>query len=283
MKKQVFRKAALERLATTEQLNKVLKITSPLSWLALIGVTGLLAVVIIWSFVGTLPSTVTANGIIVNANTSTNTYLAPASGIINYKVHEGDLVDIGTEIASITQNNRTIVTCYSNQRGYITEILAANSSAIIQDAELIRFRPYMTANQKQVAVGFIPISDVNKIKRGMDAIITLSSADVSVYGHMEARVINIDSWATSNKGIESIVGTDNNMAAQLLNNGSVSTVVCEIYPSTGDSKNGYYWSNERGNDLDISNRMMCSVKIVTKEERPITKLLSSITEILGGK
>lgn len=283
MKKQVFRKAALERLATTEQLNKVLKITSPLSWLALMGVTVLLAVVVVWSFIGTLPSTVTANGIIVNANTSTNTYLSPASGVINYSVHEGDLVDIGTEIASITQNNRAVVKCYSDQRGYVTEILVANGSAIVQDTELLRFRPYITAEQRHVVVGFIPISDVDKIKRGMDAIVTLSSADVSTYGHMEARVINIDSWVTSNKGIEAIVGTDNNMAAQLLNNGSVSTVVCEIYPSKGNSKNGYYWSNERGNDLDISNRMMCAVKIVTKEERPITKLLSSINEILGVK
>lgn len=104
MKKDVYRKAALERLATVDQLDKVMKITSPLSWLALLGVTMIIVSVLIWSFVGELPSTVTANGMIVSSSTATNTLMANGNGTVVLRVYEGQSVNSGDIIADITPN-----------------------------------------------------------------------------------------------------------------------------------------------------------------------------------
>lgn len=104
VKKDVYRKAALERLATVDQLDKVMKITSPLSWLALLGVTMIIVSVLIWSFVGELPSTVTANGMIVSSSTATNTLMANGNGTVVLRVYEGQSVNSGDIIADITPN-----------------------------------------------------------------------------------------------------------------------------------------------------------------------------------
>lgn len=283
MKKDIYRKAALERIATVDQLDKALKITSPLSWLALLGVTLMIAVAVVWSFIGTLPSTVTASGTIANVNTSTNTYLAQANGTVELLVSEGSPIDIGTEVVRLTQSGAS-TTFASDQRGYVASILTNDGTTVSTGTELFRIRPYVTAGQQQVAVCYVAVKDADKIKRGMQANISLTSASSSTYGHMEGRVINVDSWATSTKGIEAVVGTDNSMASSFTKDGSVCAVTCEIYPidsETAQSRNGYYWSNEKGRELEISDRMMCSVKIITENVHPITKLFAKLKDVLG--
>ena len=63
--KKLFRKAALERLSSPEQLDLVMEVTHPRAWLAL-GATGVLIVtLIIWSILGSIPETVEAQGILL--------------------------------------------------------------------------------------------------------------------------------------------------------------------------------------------------------------------------
>lgn len=61
----LFRKAALAKIQSPEQLDTLLPITSPLSWLALLMVGFALAVTVIWAFTGTIMRTTTGQGIIV--------------------------------------------------------------------------------------------------------------------------------------------------------------------------------------------------------------------------
>lgn len=283
MKKDVYRKAALERLATVDQLDKVMKITSPLSWLSLLGVTAIIIAVLVWSVVGELPSTVTANGIIVSSSTSTNTITAQSSGTVEVIAGEGQFVNSGDDVARITQGGRTF-SSLSNQVGFITNILVSDGDAVEQGTELFRVRPYLMNDQKHVVVCYVPVSEVGKLKIGMQANIVLTAADSSTYGHMEGRVVNVDTWATSNKGIEAVVGTDNTITSQFVRDTSVCAVTCELLQAwEGTSVSGYYWSNSKGNELEINDKMMCSVKIITKVEKPLFKLFTKIKDIWEGR
>ena len=59
----VFRKSALERLSSPEQLDKAITVSNPASWLALLGVTIIIAATVIWAVFGTLPATMMLRGI----------------------------------------------------------------------------------------------------------------------------------------------------------------------------------------------------------------------------
>ena len=288
MKKDVYRKAALERLATADQLDKVMKITSPLSWIALIGVTLIIVAVIIWSFVGSLPSTVTANGMIVSSSTATNTLMAYGEGTVVLCVSEGLRINKGDVIAKITPNGayEETIECTSDQLCWASNVLVNNGTAVTSGTELMRVRPVPRDNQKQVIVCYVPIADIGKIDYGMTATITLIAADSSSYGHMEGQVINIDTYATSNKGIEAVVGSDNSMANQFVKDGGVCAVTLEPLPAgknPPDRKNDYWWSNEKGYNLEFNDKMMCTVKITTNSEKPITKLFTKLKDIWGGR
>ena len=78
---QLYRKSALDRISSPEQLDKALTVTSTMSWIALAAVTLILAVTIVWSIVGTIPVTVTTSGIVASP-VSTNAVYTPESGSV---------------------------------------------------------------------------------------------------------------------------------------------------------------------------------------------------------
>ncbi|RLE26115.1 MAG: NHLP bacteriocin system secretion protein, partial [Acidobacteria bacterium] len=61
----LFRKAALEKLASPERLDEMMQITSPIGWLAMIAVGCGLVALVIWSVVGTISIKVTGKGMLI--------------------------------------------------------------------------------------------------------------------------------------------------------------------------------------------------------------------------
>jgi HlyD family secretion protein len=61
----LFRKAALEKLASPERLDEMMQITSPIGWLAMIAVGCGLVALVIWSAVGTISIKVTGKGMLM--------------------------------------------------------------------------------------------------------------------------------------------------------------------------------------------------------------------------
>lgn len=67
-KRSIFRKEALERLSSPEQLDQLMQIVTPRSWLPLTALSGLLVCGLVWSFVGRIPVTTTGRGAMVYAD-----------------------------------------------------------------------------------------------------------------------------------------------------------------------------------------------------------------------
>ncbi|MEM9907995.1 MAG: hypothetical protein AAF921_23535 [Cyanobacteria bacterium P01_D01_bin.44] len=65
----IFRKEALERLSSPEQLDQLMQIVTPRSWLPLAALGGLFACGLAWSIFGRIPVTTTGRGVIVYGET----------------------------------------------------------------------------------------------------------------------------------------------------------------------------------------------------------------------
>ena len=276
---QLYRKSALEKISSPEQLDKALTVTSAYSWIALAAVTLIVVATIVWSIIGTIPVTVTTAGIVASP-VSTNAVYTPESGsVTSVLVYPGSALRIGDPVASYKTGNGDVKTIYSDQVGTVTEVLAKSGDAITQGNDIIRVSP--KANSDQIIVCYVQLSDAKKIQRGMQVSVSLSSAESQTYGHMLARVINIDSYVSSNRGMAYVLGTDNNLASTFQRDGgAVVAVTCELYPDP-TTASGYYWSNDKGAKLDVTNGSLVSAKVIVEEVRPITKLFSKLKEIWG--
>lgn len=104
----LFRQAALDRLATPEQLDRALYTTTAKGWLALLMLALIAAAVGVWSVVGEISSFVPAQGIFLNRSGKIVDAMATGTGVLNeITVSVGDKVDKGSLVA-IAVNEETV-------------------------------------------------------------------------------------------------------------------------------------------------------------------------------
>jgi len=102
MATQLFRKAALERLSTPEQLDRAVSVTSPKAWVALGALMVIALAVLTWSIVGEVRTRVAANGILLVVGGQVLDAVATASGTLaDVAVGIGDSVEAGATIATV--------------------------------------------------------------------------------------------------------------------------------------------------------------------------------------
>jgi HlyD family secretion protein len=104
MKRELFRKTALENLSAPEQLDAALQVTKPRAWIALFALALVLAAVLTWSMLGTLPANVHGQGIIMREGGTFN-IVAFGNGVITEmtELHVGDAVKKGQPLGRIAQ------------------------------------------------------------------------------------------------------------------------------------------------------------------------------------
>lgn len=103
-KNNLFRKEALERISSPEELDQIMQVVSPKKWLPLVAVGSLVASGLTWSFLGRIPITVTGTGIIVYPSTITSFQSPIAGRLRTVNVRVGDFVNRGDVLATLDQS-----------------------------------------------------------------------------------------------------------------------------------------------------------------------------------
>lgn len=99
----LFRKVALERLSSPEQLDTLMRVITPKAWLALAPLLGLIVLALIWGWFGSIPTKVAGKCILINP-TGLADIASNASGRITaVTVRVGDVVKAGQQVALVAQ------------------------------------------------------------------------------------------------------------------------------------------------------------------------------------
>jgi HlyD family secretion protein len=88
----LFRKAALERLSSPEQLDYLISITSPIAWIAVAAIGLICLVILIWGIFGRIPDKVTGRGILVRGGAVFGVSAGVEGSVSEIFVHTGQTV-----------------------------------------------------------------------------------------------------------------------------------------------------------------------------------------------
>ncbi|MGI6069853.1 MAG: HlyD family efflux transporter periplasmic adaptor subunit [Blautia sp.] len=80
----IYRKASIDRLASPEQLDKMIRIASPSLWIAVAGAGLVVVCVLVWAIFGRLPENVSVSGL----------YMTNTGNLGNYATYGGTVTDI---------------------------------------------------------------------------------------------------------------------------------------------------------------------------------------------
>lgn len=100
----LFRETALQNLSSPEQLDQLIKITRPRAWLVLATLGFVLVVTVLWSVFGSLPSTLSGQGIIVRQGGTYNIVALGSGVIIDFEGFKtGQTIRKGQVLGHVTQ------------------------------------------------------------------------------------------------------------------------------------------------------------------------------------
>ncbi len=103
MAKSIFRKAALERLSSPEQLDQLMPLLSPGGWLALVALGVLICCALAWGFLGRIPVKVYGQGILLNPRGIFNVVSHSGGAVTAVNVAVNDKVVSGQIVARVAE------------------------------------------------------------------------------------------------------------------------------------------------------------------------------------
>lgn len=99
----LFRKVALERLSSPEQLDTLMRIITPRAWLWLVPFIGLVGLALLWGWFGSIPSKVNGKCILINPLGLADLTASAGGRVQEVHLKVGDAVRRGQVIALIAQ------------------------------------------------------------------------------------------------------------------------------------------------------------------------------------
>jgi HlyD family secretion protein len=103
-REELFRKQALERALMSDNLERLMPVAGGKEWLMIAALGALLALVVLWSILGRVPTIAAGRGVIVRPRQMVDTQSAAAGRLLTLRVHAGDHVRVGDLIATIDES-----------------------------------------------------------------------------------------------------------------------------------------------------------------------------------
>lgn len=103
MAPELFRKSALARLASPEQLDQLMEVTDTKGWWTLAAIGALIVAATLWSVVGRIPTTVQGTGILLREGGVFDVQTSAGGQVMELRVTEGQTVKAGEVIGRVAQ------------------------------------------------------------------------------------------------------------------------------------------------------------------------------------
>lgn len=267
----IFRQVALERLSSPEQLDQIVQVTSPKSWLALLALGLLLVTAVTWSIIGRIPVEISGSAILLNSGGVKNIISVEQGQISALYLTSGQIVEQGQLIAEITPAGAaTAVPVHSPYNGRILELKTDVGSLVSQGASLASLE-FVGEDVTQEVVMYVAPADGKRIQPGMTAQIAPVTAQVEEYGFMLGRVEAVSEFPATYAGILRVLGSEELMQALGISGAPIEVRISLF--SDENTPSGYRWSSSQGPDFAISSGTLASAAITVDSQRPINLVL----------
>ena len=98
----LLRKASVEKLSSPEQLDMMMRVTSPMGWVAVVAIGAMIVVAIVWSVTFPMPVKVDGRGYMVRGEAVQEVQILAAGTIQTLEVKTGDVIETGTVVARLS-------------------------------------------------------------------------------------------------------------------------------------------------------------------------------------
>ncbi len=132
----IFRKIALDRLSSPEQLDHLMQVTSPKGWLAMLAAAGVLVVALLWGIFGSLPTSVHGSGILIRGGSVYDVISVGAGVVTQICVRANEIIAEQDVVARLNQPELDLR--IRNTELELEDLLEQNAKLTKSEAETLR-------------------------------------------------------------------------------------------------------------------------------------------------
>ncbi|NDJ53221.1 MAG: HlyD family efflux transporter periplasmic adaptor subunit [Chloroflexi bacterium] len=266
-KESLFRKSALERLSTPEQLDTLMEVTLPQSWLVLLGTGVLLALALSWSIFERIPITVSAQGILLSTGTQvdeTTLVISETSGSIDQVLVEvGQIVTPGQILLQIESEDGELIDVLSPLSGLVARIDVSSGDQVDVATLLVEIIEQRQPPENDIEViAFVSVFEARGIRPGMPVEIQPLNIPQQEFGFLHGEVLTVGRFPANDVLAESFSEDGSPVLAV-----RIGLIEDEGAPS------GYQWSIGRGPRDPLRVGVVATISIVIDEQRPIERVI----------
>jgi multidrug efflux pump subunit AcrA (membrane-fusion protein) len=272
----LFRKAALEKLASPERLDVLMQVTSPVGWLALLTMAVILGSIVAWSIFGSMSEIIDGQGILV-AGDGQQAIKANGEGVLesltvnlNGSVKEGELV--GTLIEGPGRSIPILATA----SGRVTEVNKKTGDRVKSGETVARIEP---PGSQIEAVVFVDAATGNRIVADQQVRVVPATVKREEYGFMIGTVQSVSDFPVTAERFNSII-VNQSLFQDLIGQGSKLEMRTTLQTDSS-TPSGFKWSSSTGPPFKVLSGTRVSVSVVVEQRRPISKVLPFVRRTLA--
>jgi multidrug efflux pump subunit AcrA (membrane-fusion protein) len=264
----VFREKALVRLASPEELDKMIQVTDLKGWIALGGAAVILVAALIWGIFGSLPVTTQGSGLLVRQDgiKQIKSNLSGQLTALNFQA--GDTVKEGQVLGKIKSDSGQESEIRSPYSGTVLEALVEKDSQLKPQDVLANLE--QTDHPLQ-AVIFVPLAEGKRLHPNLKVQLAPTTVRTEEYGYLLGTVSSVSQFPVSN---ESLLLTlkSKELVESVAASGPVIRVDVNLETAPG-SPSGFKWSSSSGPQLMLTGGTPASANLILAEQSPISLLL----------
>lgn len=160
--------------------------------------------------------------------------------------------------------------------GQVTEVQTPVGALTSAGGPVLTLQP---ANDDLEIVAFFPAQRAKEIAVGMAAQVVPAMVKAEEFGFLLGEVRSVSEFPSTDANIMRVF--QNNALAAAVAGGPVHEVRIALKrdPST---PSGFKWSSREGAPVTITPATLCSVKVITREQAPVTLVIPGIKALLGA-
>ena len=203
-----FRFKALQRMREPDELDSPTLLAAPRGWIAVFVVMIIMGSAIAWAFLGTLPITVNATGLLTRPGGIASVQ-SPYSGMVRQlTVRPTQTLAAGTPIAQIQDATGRLDEVTSPFGGQVISLAVTIGEVIQGGATVATVEGIEGANDRLIAMIFVPSSNSVSLAPGDQVGLSVSTAPSAVFGLLRGRVSSVSAYPLTFGALSGLVGGD---------------------------------------------------------------------------
>jgi hypothetical protein len=262
---------ALQKMREPDELDAPTLLAAPRGWIAVFVVMIMMAGVVIWGFLGRLPLTRSATGLLTHP-LGISSVQTPYGGVVHdVLVTAGQTVQAKQNLAVVTDATGLAHNVTSPFRGTVVGVSISGGEVISVGTPVMSVERTDGPDDRLVAMLFLPADEATGIAPGEAVVLAVSSAPAAAFGLLRGRVVTVSKFPLTSQALNGLLGDP--LAVQTYApHGAPRMVLVDLVPDR-TTVSGFAWTTRNGPPTALQSHVTVAGTISLGGRSPVSFVL----------